>query len=186
MKNMIGLCALMGCLLIVSCASILRIQYDEVPANSLHLGEAMVVFHRSDVLKDESKPTYAALLAAGIKDSDIKDGSLVFVRIYCCGGPNERVSAPILYVPSGLEVKQGDIVEFVAGRRPQKGDVGLLNIATRIVQRYDERSPSCRWDPPDNRLWQRVLYCDWMQESGWVKQGGIAPAWFKPASKEQP
>ena len=139
----------------------------------------------STVLKDESKPTYDALLASGIKDSDIKDGSLVLVRIYCCGGPNETGSAPLLYVPNGLEVKRGDIVEFVVGGPPTKGDAGLVNIATRIVQRYDERSPICRWDPPDPRLWQRVLYCDWMQDSGWVKKGGITPAWFKPASKEQ-
>jgi len=179
MKHIVCSFALISCFLLVSCATMLRIQYDEVPANSLHLGQVMIVADRR-TLMEESKPTYDALIASGIKDSDIKDGSTVLARIYCCGGPT---TAPVLYVPSGLEVKTGDIVEFISGRPPKKGDAGLLNTVTRIVQRYDDSSPRCRWDPPNEGLWQRVLYCDWMQEAGWVKQGGIAPAWFKPASQ---
>ena len=88
----------------------------------------------------------------------------------------------MLYVPKGLNVALDDIVEVRVGRPPEKGDAGLLNIVTRIVQRYEAGKEDCWWDPKNDRLWLRVLYCDWMPREGWIEQGGLDPAWYKPPS----
>jgi hypothetical protein len=88
----------------------------------------------------------------------------------------------MVYIPKGLKVDIGDIVEVRVGRSPKSGEAGLLHTVTRVVQKYKEKGEMCWWDPRDDRLWLRVLYCDWMQKEGWIKQGGTKPAWFKPPS----
>jgi hypothetical protein len=158
-----------------------RIQSDFVPAGSLHLGQVMTVGTRKDVI--ESPDLYKILRSEGILDADIGDGSVAVARIYCCGGVTRASSSEVanargLYVPRPLRVEPGDIVEFRAGRPPANGDHGRLNTVTRIVGKNTE--DSCWWDPRDERLWLRVLYCKWMPEQGWVKQGGLNPAWYKP------
>jgi hypothetical protein len=137
----------------------------------------------------QNKPLYDAIIASGIKDSEIVDGSVIVARIYCCGGMTENLSsekanARVLYVPKGLNVALGDIVEVRAGRPPENKDAGLLNIVTRVVQRYGVENGNCWWDPKDDRLWLRVLYCDWMPREGWVKQEGLHPAWYKPQAAD--
>ena len=100
--------------------------------------------------------------------------------VYCCGGPNEKDSAIMVYAPPTFSVELGDMIELKVGHTPKDGDSGSIHTVTRIVQKYSDSTKICRWDPPDERLWQRVLYCDWMEGNGWVKQGGISPAWYKP------
>jgi len=160
-----------------------RIQSDVVPVGSLRLAQVMSVGRRSDVV--ESPDLYKILKASGIDDSDIVDGNIVVARIYCCGGLTEKSSSEVheargIYVPRNLHVNVGDIVEMRVGRPPQDGDHGLLNTVTRVVMKRGQDDGSCWWDPRDDRLWLRVLYCSWMPEQGWTKQGGIHPAWYKP------
>jgi hypothetical protein len=158
-----------------------RIQSDFVPAGSLRLGQIMTVGTRKDVV--ESPDLYKILISEGIPDADIGDGSVAVARIYCCGGLTQASSSEVtnargLYVPKPLHVEPGDIVETRVGRPPANGDHGLLNTVTRIVGKHAD--DTCWWDPRDERLWLRVLYCKWMPEQGWVKQGGLNPAWYKP------
>ena len=43
---------------------------------------------------------------------------------------------------------------------------------------------ACHWDPEDERMWTRILYCTWMSEEGWQLERGLDEAWFKPAAGE--
>lgn len=161
-----------------------RLYEDFVPEGSLHLGQAMASMSREALIKQ--KPLYEAVTAAGIKDADIADGSLVAVRIFCCGGITKELSAEVsnsrlVFVPRGYEVGPDDIVEFRVGHAA-KGKVSpVLNTVTGVVQKGGTGAETCWWDPRDETKWLRVLFCDWMPAKGWVKQEGVNPAWFKPA-----
>ena len=54
------------------------------------------------------------LASAGVDLASIRDGSVVDGRIYCCGGAG-TVDSVFVYVPQNLNVKEGDILEFVEG-----------------------------------------------------------------------
>jgi len=176
---------LVNLLLLSSCATpTLKIQSDFIPSDSLRLAQVMAIGKRSYVV--QAKPVYDAIIANGIPDSEIVDGSVVVARIYCCGGITESISSEVanarmLYVPKGIDVDLGDIVEVRSGNPPNKENSGKLNKVTRVVQKADENDGHCWWDPKNDELWLRVLYCDWMPNEGWIKQNGINPAWFKPA-----
>lgn len=176
--------ALLALLLVSACsAPPLRIQSDDVPAGSLRVAQVVAIGKREDILQSEA---YKAIIAAGVADSDLEDGSVVMARIYCCGGmskelSSERINARMLYVQKGIKVGLGDFVEVKVGRPPEQGDGGRLNTVTRVVGKYGDKPESCWWEPRDDRLWLRFPYCEWMPKEGWVKQGGISPAWFKPA-----
>lgn len=168
------------------CATQLRIHSNFVPEGSLRLAQVVDLGKRADLIA-YSKETYDAILASGVSDAEIVDGSVVLARVYCCGGitpeaSSERVSAITLFVPSSLKVEQGDMVELRAGREPKKGMAGSINTVTRVVQKYEAKEEHCWWDPKNDRLWLRVAYCDWMPAEGWVKQGGDHPAWYKPVT----
>lgn len=170
--------------ILASCASHLRIQSDELTAGSLRLAQVMQFASRNEIR--EIKVLYDVIQASGVNDSDIVDGSVALARIYCCGGLTENISfekadAMMLYVPKGVIVTPGDIVEVRVGRPPEMGDAGLLNIVTRVVERVRADGAACWWDPKNDRnMWLRVLYCEWMPQEGWIKQDGASPAWFKP------
>lgn len=176
--------------ILTSCATHLRIQSDELSAGSLRLAQVMQLASRNEIR--EIKVLYEVIRASGFNDSDIVDGSVALARIYCCGGLTENISfekanAVMLYVPRGLIVTLGDIVEVRVGRPPEMGDSGLLNVITRVVEQHGAEGEGCWWDPKNsNNKWLRVLYCDWMPEEGWIKQGGASPAWFKPPNSGLP
>lgn len=184
--NLLPMCCLLFLILCMTgCATQLRIHSDFVPAGSLRLAQVMQIGKRADIL--QSKDIYEAIIASGIKDSDIADGSVVVARIFCCGGisanlSSERANAIMMFVPSGITAGLGDVVEVRSGHPPEKGDAGQLNVVTRMVQKYEDKEGGCWWDPKDDRLWLRVLYCDWMPKEGWIKQGGTNPAWYLPPS----
>jgi len=168
--------------LLMGCATTLRVHSDisKLPPGSLRLAQVIVNdFKRADIV--EAKEVYEALIASEIKDSDIADGSVVVARIFCCGGINETYNATMLFVPPGINPSLEDIVEVRVGRGPEGGDAGLANVVTRVVQK-----DGCWWDPKDDRLWLRILYCEWMPKEGWIKQGGISPAWHKPPTSGVP
>lgn len=177
-RRLLSLYALSQVLLLASCATTLRIQSDYVPSGSLRLAQVMGLAKRDEII--QAKRLYDALIASGVRDSEIVDGSVAVARIYCCGGPAEKSDVRMAYIPRGLNAGSGDIVEIKVGRPPEKGDAGILNIVTRVVQTDADNSGTCWWDPKKDYLWMRVLYCDWMPKEGWTQQGGIYPAWFKP------
>lgn len=121
---------------------------------------------------------YQHLLSCGIEDSNIRDGSLVVARVYCCGGAIETTSAPWIFVPTDLVVETGDIIEVKMGKAPSKNQKGAVNTALRVRHHGISNSP-CRWIPERDGLWMRVLYCDWMQEEGWVERTGLYNTWIK-------
>ena len=139
--------------------------------------EVMAVATRDVIKKCDA---YDFLIASGIPDADLHDGSLGAGRVYCCGGPNEQGNAMWFYIPDGMKVEVGNIVEVSMGRQAGKGDRGEVNRAIRIRHEHLAQSP-CRWVPEDERLWMRILHCDWMENEGWVEKGGLWKTWFKPA-----
>jgi hypothetical protein len=172
-------------ILVSACSTPLRIQYDVIPAGSLRVAQVVAIAKRDEIVS--LAELYKSIIAAGIDDSDVVDGSVVMVRIYCCGGISstlspEYVESPMLYVPKDLGVEVGDFVEVKVGRSPEHGDSGLLNTVIRVVAKQEDNPESCWWDPKNPKLSLRVPYCEWMPKEGWIKQGGISPAWYKPAS----
>ena len=183
--NLLILFFLINVLFLSSCTSkSLRIHSDEIPPDSLRLAQVLTVPSRNTII--QTKPVYSAIIASGIPDTKIVDGSVIEARVWCCGGMSkssspEIGSSKIIFVPKGIHVNRGDIVEVRSGTPASKKNPGKLNIVTRVVQKANENKGHCWWEPKDNRLWLRVLYCDWMPREGWIKQGGIYPAWYKPA-----
>ena len=176
------LCGAAICLLSTACTSVPRIYTDKLPPGSHRLAQVMVLGTRKELV--ETKDAHDILSRAGIPDAEIRDGSVVLARIYCCGGWAEKPTAPAIYVPPGINVERGDIVELRVGHPPKKGAPGELNTVIRVRQKADDQNGSCRWDPPNERLWMRILYADWMPQEGWVYKGGISKAWYKPPTNK--
>jgi hypothetical protein len=122
---------------------------------------------------------YKLLLASGISDTELVDGSIVTGRIYCCGGPNEAGTAIWAYVPQNVQVGRGDIIEVQMGYPPVKGTPGIVNTVKTVRQKIGENG-TCHWIPENPKLWLRYLYCSWMEQEGWQKREGLYPAWLKP------
>src|SRR5262249_16856052 len=83
-----------------------------LPADSLRMVRAMEGATRAEIAAMGSN--YELLLASGIRPSELTDGSVAAARTYCCGGPSwapENPQAVWFYVPSGMKVGVGDIVE---------------------------------------------------------------------------
>ena len=183
-RRMIGALLLGLLAFVLEAGSPNRIQSSFVPPGSQRLAQVIYLGQR-ELLKKE-KWLYDILTACGVKDEDIRDGSVVLGRIYCCGGPNEGPTAMLIYVPPAMQVELGDIVEVLVGSESSKTDPGKLNTLTKIRQKASESNGPCRWDPPDDRKWARILYADWMKQEGWVHKGGLYPAWYKPPADKKP
>ena len=147
----VALCALVLC----GCALIARVDpfawKTTVPPGTHRLGEVMAIALRAHIV--ESPDVYQRLLAAGISDDEIRDGGAGLCRTNCCGGPNEQANSMMFFVPVGLEVRVGDIVE-VSNGGPAPAPVNTL---IRVRQSVGATTPSCRWAPEQEGLWRRVL-----------------------------
>jgi hypothetical protein len=148
-----------------------------VPDGSLRVAEVMHVASREELLK--SGWHREVLNKAGIGDEQLQDGSAIWGRVQCCGGSNEQGTAIYAFVPSGITVREGDIVEVWSGQMLTEDDpLGPMpNTVTRVVGQGT--NGPCRWNPDNPNLWGRVLYCDWMSSEGWSQQKGIADYWIK-------
>lgn len=146
---------------------------------ALRLTQVIGLGSRQDILSLQKD--YPRLLASGIPDSALVDGSIGVGRVNCCGGMGEHTNDLCFYIPPGLAVEVGDIVELRMGRQSSKKDPGAVNVVTRIRQKHDATERAIRWEPPNERLWRRVLYADWMPAEGWSHKGGLTPTWFKRA-----
>jgi hypothetical protein len=147
-------------------------------SGALRVTQVLELADREDILRD---PNYDLLLASGLEDSDLQDGSLGTGKTFCCG-KTDRGLAMYFYIPPDVEVGLGDIIEVRMGRKPKGEDRGELNTVTRVRVPFDEAESVCWWDPRNESLWRRVLYCRWMEEEGWILfTKGMSKAWLKPA-----
>jgi hypothetical protein len=153
---------------------------DKNEAGALRAVQVVQLATRADILKLGSHLQH--LLSSGIKDSDIKDGSLAVGRIYCCHPKTEEGTAVWFYVPPDLPAEAGDIVVIRMGRESTKTDPGTVNVLVEVREKKDAPDSQCSWDPPNNSLWTRVLYCKWMSTEGWTLKNGLHKTWLKRAS----
>lgn len=145
---------------------------------AVRLAEVMQLKTRQEIVS--LGPHYQHILASGIRDANLHDGSLAAGRVYCCGGPPETRNSIWFYVPNEVNVEVGNLVLVRMGRQPSKSDPGLVNTAVQVRHNEISQGP-CRWVPEKEGLWMRILYCDWMEEEGWIKTEGIWETWLKPA-----
>jgi len=148
------------------------------------VGQVMVVGTREEILNAGTH--YRFLLSTGIPDSEITDGSLVAVALYCCNPKIAENLSIWAYVPARLRVEREDLVEVRMGRAPDKnGDRGVVNAVWSLRQKSaDAAGGSCRWTPDDPGLWMRVVHCEGMEAQGWQQRGSQRKLWFLPAGAE--
>jgi hypothetical protein len=169
--------------LVMGCATTrqTRLHPGDNPGGALTLAQVMIRHMRDVIIRTEL--VYQVLRASGIDEAEIRDGSVAVGIVNCCGGPTEELTAIAFFVPESVSALAGDIVEVRLGRAPEKeGDLGEVNRARRVVQKGMKPGDACRWEPPNPRLWGRVLYCDWMPGEGWVQEGPkatIERAWIR-------
>ena len=149
-------------------------------AGALRVTQVVQLATRQEILALGTQMQY--LLASGLKDADLKDGSLAIGRVYCCHQKTEEGTAIWFYVPPDVPINIGDIVEIRMGRASTKTDPGAVNVVTKVREKKDAPDSKCSWDPPNNTLWTRVLYCTWMPGEGWTLKRGLHNTWLKPAS----
>lgn len=173
--------------MLTACANPSVFHAHYVESYSLRLAEVVYVGDRSEYEKNPELMSF--LKDFGITDSEITDGSVVVGRTYCCGGPNEKKTAIWIYVPKPLKLEIGDIVEVWSGEPLIKGDKPktMPNTAVRVRQKSTDQNKECKWFPENPDLWVRYLYCDWMEEEGWVQQEEkLWPCWIKRTEFRSP
>lgn len=159
----------------VSASKTSRLHPPEASEAGAHrVAEVRALATREEIL--DLGAHYRFLVDSGIEPAELKDGSLAVGQTYCCGGPSDQSMAMWIYVPAGPAPKVGDIVEVRMGRQPEGEDPGAVNVLMRIREKED-----CRWEPQNPKLWMRVLYCDWMEDEGWVEKTGFFKTWLKPS-----
>lgn len=166
---------------LTSCTSTILKIYPPTSDDSgfLRLAEVMHLATRQEIVSVGI--LYDQLLASGISDADLRDGSLAVGRVYCCEGPLEKGGALWIYVPNPEIIEVGNIVEVRMGRQPATNDTGVINTLERFRHKRISEAP-CRWVPERQGLWMRILYCNWMENEGWTERGGLYKTWVKPVS----
>jgi hypothetical protein len=149
-------------------------------AGALRLAQVVQIATREEILG--LGVSLQHLLASGLKDSDFKDGSLATGRVYCCHQSTDLGTAMWFYVPPDVPVKLGNIVVIRMGRESTKKDPGTVNVVIEVRQKKDAPDSQCSWDPPNDKLWRRVLYCSWMPAEGWTLKTGGYKTWLKRVS----
>jgi hypothetical protein len=158
-----------------------RLHADFVLVNSLRLVQVKELGTREEmqIVPDQDNTSlYQSLIALGIPDEDLRDGSAGVGEVMCCGGPPSEQTYIVFYVPPNIDVGVGDIVEIRAGELPGKSDA-YPNVVTRLRQKRGT-AVGCRWLPENPGLWLRVLYCNGIEDEGWIQQGGFIKIWYRP------
>jgi hypothetical protein len=126
----------------------------------LRLVQDIQLATREEILKLGTQLEH--LHASGVKDPDVKDGSVVMARIYCCHPSTDVGTAIWFYVPPGLQVLVGDLVVVQMGRKATKKDPGTVNVAVEVREHKDSLNSQCSWNPPDNTKVAKaaLLYLD--------------------------
>ena len=160
-----------------------KLHADFVPVNSLRLVQVRVLGTRDGLvnarkLDQDDTTLYQELIALGIPDEDIRDGSVGNGEVMCCGGPPSEQYLIYFYVPPNIDVGVGDIVEVRAGELPGRPDA-YPNVVTQVRQQRGTAA-GCRWLPESPGLWLRVLYCSGIENEGWIQREGIIEIWYRP------
>jgi len=153
-------------------------------AGTLRVTQILHLATREEILG--LRASLQLLFASGLKDSDLKDGSLAIGRIYCCHQKTEEGTAIWFYVPPDVPAELGEIVVVRMGRESTKTDPGAVNAMVEVREKKDAADSQCSWDPPNNTYWTRVLYCKWMPEEGWTLKKGLYKTWLKRAPDAKP
>ena len=126
------------------------------------------------------------MTASDIDEQSLRDGSFAVGIVYCCQDKISENEKVVFYVPDNLSVAFTDMVEVVIGRprNSKKDDDGLYSRAGSIRGNLESATGECRWDPEDARMWMSIVFCDWMEEEGWVYQKGLNKSWYKPVSQQ--
>ncbi len=119
-------------------------------AGALRLTQVMQLASRDEIFK--LKENLEHLLASGVKDADLKDGSVAVGRIYCCHQGTEEGTAIGFHVPPDVTVALGDLVVVRMGHEANKKDPGTVNTAVEVREKKDAPDSKCSWDPPDNSM----------------------------------
>ncbi len=135
--SLVVLLALLG---LHGCATTSRLYPSGAPEGSLRLVEVLALASKSDV--ENNRYIYEPLVAAGIEDARTRDGSIAAGRVYYCGGKMDEAFLHYFYIPLGILVGIGDIVEIRSGSLP-KGGKSAVNTAVRVVQKRDDLSGTC-------------------------------------------
>ena len=125
--------AAMLLILVASCANTSRIHSGHgVPEGYHQATEVVYLASKEEIMR--TPDAYDVVRSAGVEDGDIRNGSIAFGRIFCCGGQGnaETESLAVVYVPLGLSPAKGDIVEFIAAKDPEGKDPGSLNTGISI------------------------------------------------------
>ncbi len=152
---------------------------SEAEAGGLRLTQVVGVASREEILK--SGETLQHLLASGLKDVDLRDGSVAVGRIYCCHQWTENGTNILFFVPPNVSLKIGDLVSVRMGSKSTKREGGTVNMAVEVREKKDDPMSQCSWNPPNDAMWTRILYCSWMPAEGWTLQKGLHKTWLKPA-----
>lgn len=156
-----------------------RFHASYLPPGSLTVAQVTSFATKTEIV---GIPTLVASLeVAGLNRDQIEDGMVADGRTFCCGGPSERDFSLWFYVPKSSSIAIGDVVEIKVGADVNKSEVmrARPNMLSRLVSKQNEVGNECRWVPEDPKLWTRVLYCDWMETEGWIKQEGIFNVWIR-------
>jgi hypothetical protein len=148
-------------------------------AGTLRLAQIVNLATREEILKLGVHRQH--LLASGLTDSDLKDGSVAAGQINCCHPSTDEGTSLWFYVPPDMQLEVGDIVEVRMGRESTKTDPGAVNTAVKVREKKDAPDSECSWDPPNNMMWSRILYCKWMPAEGWTLKNGLYKTWLKRA-----
>lgn len=156
-----------------------------LPERSLVMGMVIHLGEREEIVATGEAGLFGSLRASGISEEEITDGSVAVAMIYCCRGKFSRTTMLYFYVPAELALAEGDVVEIELGRgttrkQRKQGDRGTLNRASRVRDSFEQPTGACRWDPENDALWMRVIYCDWMLGEGWLQRGGLDKHWYRP------
>ncbi|MDX1406164.1 MAG: hypothetical protein R3192_16615 [Woeseiaceae bacterium] len=149
--------------------------------------EVTYLADRADITDGEGRWVYDLLMAQGVADADIHDGSVATGRVYCCKDDPSNDEWIMFYAPPGIQLKSGDIVEIRLAYlgKPKRGEQeDGLSTAVRVRENARDARRACRWIPEIEGNWNRILKCDWMETEGWVYQTGLYKTWYKPAGTE--
>ena len=155
----------------------------DLPQGSHILTMVVQLASRQETLATGEDGALGSLHRHGIRDEDIADGSVAVGFVYCCGGKVSRDTMWVFYVPPEFHLAVGDVVELEVGKPENKkhAEPGVINRVVQVRESFKDETGSCRWDPEDERMWARILYCDWMKSEGWKYKGGLSKTWYKPA-----
>jgi len=171
--------ALLAVVLCLGCVAASAAQEADA-SGVLRAAGVVQVATRDDIKKASSY--YKDMLAHGVDEASIVDGSLVVVRMLCCRDNLKASALAYLYNPRAIKVAPGDFIEFRIGDAKAPNTPEAFSSVTRVLQPVDQTDGKCWWDPRDDRMWMRFVFCEWMPAEGWVKQDSkMNPAWYKPA-----